>query len=264
MQKSTVNEGASTTFAKSIAEIVPPIPVESVKQSEKITTIISQNSTKPIPPSSSDKLAPVVTSPTKVEAKIDASKNGDLIDAPQKPLDTILDKEDDKKKQPNIDNDLGNDNEDSEDIFGNQSSAIPDVAGEKNEDEYDDDTLPEENREELKQAQQEVPDHGMPNEHEQQQNPTPKVLDVNFQEDPDSNFFAYLCGIMFLCVFLYILQQNRHKILALCLEGRRGSRRGRERSRGGSKAAYSKLDCNLEEAIMSKKSLNGKSMDIIY
>lgn len=94
--------------------------------------------------------------------------------------------------------------------------------------------------------------------------PQKKVEYVNFEEDPDSNFFTYLCALMFLCVLLYILHQNRHKLLALCLEGRRGSRRGRERSRGGSKAAYSKLDCNLEEAIMSKKSLSGKSMDIIY
>ncbi|CRL05270.1 CLUMA_CG018072, isoform A [Clunio marinus] len=86
---------------------------------------------------------------------------------------------------------------------------------------------------------------------------------VEFKEDPDSNFFTYLCGLMFLCVLLYILHQNRHKLMALCLEGRRG-RRSRDRSRSGSKAAYSKLDCNLEEAITSKKSLSGKSMDIIY
>lgn len=90
-----------------------------------------------------------------------------------------------------------------------------------------------------------------------------KIEHVNFEEDPDSNFFTYLCAVMFLCVLLYILHQNRHKILALLLEGRRG-RRGRERTRNGSKAAYSKLDCNLEEAITSKKSLNGKSMDVIY
>jgi hypothetical protein len=86
---------------------------------------------------------------------------------------------------------------------------------------------------------------------------------VKFEENPDSNFFAILCSVMFLCVFLYILHQNRQKLLALCLEGRRGSRRS-SRSRGGSKAAYSKLDCNLEEAITSTKSMSGKSMDIIY
>lgn len=95
--------------------------------------------------------------------------------------------------------------------------------------------------------------------------PHKKVEIVDFEEDPDSNFFTYLCALMFLCVLLYILHQNRQKILALFLEGRRGNRRGsRDRSRSGSKAAYSKLDCNLEEAIMSKsKSLSGKSM-IIY
>lgn len=92
----------------------------------------------------------------------------------------------------------------------------------------------------------------------------PKVQ-VPFQEDPDSNFFTYICIIMFLSILLYILYHNRQKILALVLEGRRGSRRTRDRSsRSGSKAAYSKLDCNLEEAITSKKSLNSKSMDIIY
>jgi hypothetical protein len=90
-----------------------------------------------------------------------------------------------------------------------------------------------------------------------------KVLD-EFEDNPDSNFFTYLCIVMFLSILFYILYHNRHKILALLLEGRRGSRRPRERSRGGSKAAYSKLDCNLEEAITSKKSLSGKSMDIIY
>lgn len=94
--------------------------------------------------------------------------------------------------------------------------------------------------------------------------PHKKIEIVDFEEDPDSNFFTYLCILMFLCVLLYILHQNRHKLLALCLEGRRGNRRGRERSRGGSKAAYSKLDCNLEEAIMSNKSLSGKGMDVIY
>lgn len=97
--------------------------------------------------------------------------------------------------------------------------------------------------------------------------PQTKIVPDEFVQDPDSNFFTYLCILMFLCVFLYILHQNRQKILALFLEGRRGGRRSRERSRGGSKAAYSKLgelDSNLEEAIMSKKSLNGKSMDIIY
>lgn len=90
-----------------------------------------------------------------------------------------------------------------------------------------------------------------------------KVLG-EFEDNPDSNFFTYLCIVMFLSISLYILYHNRHKLLALCIEGRRGSRRPRERSRGGSKAAYSKLDCNLEEAITSKKSLSGKTLDIIY
>lgn len=91
-----------------------------------------------------------------------------------------------------------------------------------------------------------------------------RVESVVFEENADSNFFSYLCAVMFISILLYILYHNRHKIMALLLEGRRGSRRQRERSRGGSKAAYSKLDCNLEEAITSKKSLSGKTMDIIY
>jgi len=91
-----------------------------------------------------------------------------------------------------------------------------------------------------------------------------RVQSAPFEEDPDSNFFTYLCIIMFLTIVLYILYHNRHKILALLLEGRQGRNSRRARSRGGSKAAYSKLDCNLEEAITSKKSLSGKSMDIIY
>lgn len=91
-----------------------------------------------------------------------------------------------------------------------------------------------------------------------------RVQSAPFEEDPDSNFFTYLCIIMFLTIVLYILYHNKQKILALLLEGRQGRNSRRPRSRGGSKAAYSKLDCNLEEAITSKKSLSGKSMDIIY
>lgn len=102
-----------------------------------------------------------------------------------------------------------------------------------------------------------------PHESEQSRVKVEKIYD-EFEDNPDSNFFTYLCIVMFLSILLYILYHNRHKILALFLEGRRGSRRPRERARGGSKAAYSKLDCNLEEAITSKKSLGGKTMDIIY
>jgi len=110
------------------------------------------------------------------------------------------------------------------------------------------------------QTKQEVPVE------EEEEKEKDKIEIVNFEEEPDSYFFTYLCILMFLCILLYVLFHNKQKLLALLVEGRRGSRRNRERSRGGSKAAYSKLDCNLEEAIMSKKSLSGKSttMDIIY
>lgn len=237
------NETITSTpsiFVKNVADILPATAIEKKNETAKI--VVNETQTK---------LASVVVPTTKVAV----SQISEAV-VPQNPIDTILDK--------NNDEIINNDNEESKDVFDEEKSSV----NPKNEEEYnedDDDGIPEEKmNEQVKQAQDgvQIVEHDSPSD----ETPTRKVIDkdVQFQEDPDSNFFAYLCGIMFLCIFLYVLQQNRHKILALCLEGRRGSRRGRERSRGGSKAAYSKLDCNLEEAIMSKKSLNGKSMDIIY
>lgn len=150
--------------------------------------------------------------------------------------------------------------DDTQDVFNNPSET-PGEFGNPDADEDEDDYT------DVLSKNNQIPEYKMPNgpdgtPQDEVSRKTVKVVD--FEGDPDSNFFTYLCGLMFLCVLLYILHQNRQKILALFLEGRRGSRRGRERSRGGSKAAYSKLDCNLEEAITSKKSLSGKSMDIIY
>ncbi len=135
-------------------------------------------------------------------------------------------------------------------------------------DEDEDDYPPEiarDNNKNMENKLNQIPNASVDIRENENEQPRDQVQIIGeFEENPDSNFFAYLCIVMFLSILLYILYHNRHKLLALLLEGRRGSRRQRERSRGGSKAAYSKLDCNLEEAITSKKSLSGKSMDIIY
>lgn len=195
----------------------------------------------------------------KNEKTSDDTNNKDEV----KKIDISNGKEDEtsKKTQENVDQNV---NDDGDNIFDTDASPSEVLQEDKDPDAYNEDEdgmIGDNNRNTgLKQPQTN-------NEEEVESSNDrngPKIVDVSFQEDPDSNFFMYLCGVMFLCVFLYVLQQNRNKLLALCLEGRRGNRRNRERSRGGSKAVYSKLDCNLEEAIMSKKSLNGKSMDIIY
>ena len=93
----------------------------------------------------------------------------------------------------------------------------------------------------------------------------PKIVADNFEEEPESNFFTYLLMICFFVVGLYVMYHNKQKFLALMLEGRRGPRKGRDRGNRRSDAAYSKLlDSTLEEAITSKKSLNGKTTEIIY
>lgn len=93
----------------------------------------------------------------------------------------------------------------------------------------------------------------------------PKIVADNFEEEPESNFFTYLLMVCFFVVGLYVMYHNKQKFLALMLEGRRGPRKGRDRSSRRSDAAYSKLlDSTLEEAITSKKSLNGKTTEIIY
>ncbi|CAO1433755.1 unnamed protein product [Diamesa tonsa] len=93
----------------------------------------------------------------------------------------------------------------------------------------------------------------------------PKIVADNFEEEPESNFFTYLLMVCFFVVGLYVMYHNKQKFLALMLEGRRGPRKGRDRGNRRSDAAYSKLlDSTLEEAITSKKSLNGKTTEIIY
>lgn len=93
----------------------------------------------------------------------------------------------------------------------------------------------------------------------------PKIVADNFEEEPESNFFTYLLMVCFFVVGLYVMYHNKQKFLALMLEGRRGPKKGRDRGNRRSDAAYSKLlDSTLEEAITSKKSLNGKTTEIIY
>lgn len=202
----------------------------------------AQNQTKPIATPAATtvevKLKTETTKATKVDEELNIEGqdiNGGLFDDPSE----TPGKDADKDVEPNGDPDLADSYDDDEDLMARDNNNIPEAK------------FP--------------PDGNAPLEPVEDDPPVKKIEVVAFEEDPDSNFFTYLCAMMFTCILLYVMFQSRHKILALFLEGRRGNRRGsRDRSRGGSKAAYSKLDCNLEEAIMSKKSLSGKSMDVIY
>lgn len=99
-----------------------------------------------------------------------------------------------------------------------------------------------------------------------------EMIDDPFYEETDSNFFAYFLFLMAVCVLGYVAYHNKKKVLALLLEGRRGSTgrgggatSGSRRSRGGSRkhtAAYQKLDSNLEEAITSTG--QSRTSQIIY
>lgn len=92
------------------------------------------------------------------------------------------------------------------------------------------------------------------------ENPKEEISDPFFAEG-DSNFFTYFMLLMLLCIIMYVGYHNKSKVLALVLEGRRGSN-----SRGGGRrkhtAAYRKLDSNLEEAITSGAS--SRASQIIY
>lgn len=88
------------------------------------------------------------------------------------------------------------------------------------------------------------------------------VLEDQYANSVDSNFFAYFMFLMFVCVVCYVGYHNKSKVLALVLEGRRtsGGRNGIGRRKHT--AAYRKLDTNLEEAISSNSS--GRTTQIIY
>lgn len=83
-----------------------------------------------------------------------------------------------------------------------------------------------------------------------------------FFSNGDSNFFTYFMLLMLLCIIMYVGYHNKSKILALVLEGRRGSGSGRGGGRRKHTAAYRKLDSNLEEAITSGAS--SRASQIIY
>uniref|UniRef100_A0A1B6FGV1 Uncharacterized protein n=1 Tax=Cuerna arida TaxID=1464854 RepID=A0A1B6FGV1_9HEMI len=68
-----------------------------------------------------------------------------------------------------------------------------------------------------------------------------------FVEAEDSNFFPYFLCVAVLTIMAYLVFHNKKKLVALAIEGRktRGSRRRPNCSN------YSKLDCSLEEAMVS-------------
>uniref|UniRef100_A0A1B6HQ14 Uncharacterized protein n=1 Tax=Homalodisca liturata TaxID=320908 RepID=A0A1B6HQ14_9HEMI len=68
-----------------------------------------------------------------------------------------------------------------------------------------------------------------------------------FVEAEDSNFFLYFLCVAVLTIMTYLVFHNKKKLVALAIEGRktRGSRRRPNCSN------YSKLDCSLEEAMVS-------------
>lgn len=97
-----------------------------------------------------------------------------------------------------------------------------------------------------------------------------EVIDDPFYEEGDSNFFAYFMLFMAICVLGYVGYHNKSKVLALLLEGRRGSSSGRGGGAGLSRrrssrkhtAQYQKLDTNLEEAISSTG--QSRTSQVIY
>ncbi|KAK4300951.1 hypothetical protein Pmani_026878 [Petrolisthes manimaculis] len=79
-----------------------------------------------------------------------------------------------------------------------------------------------------------------------------------FSDDEDSHFFAYFLTIMVTAIIFYLVFHNKQRIIALIIEGRAPSSRGR---RNSSRAKYHKLDNNLEEAMSVTK---GNKYDRIY
>lgn len=261
MPLKTDNETSALKASEAVTkEQTSPDLNEQSTQDEKPPPI----ETKPVVPVSAAAIASVTEAAKKPEiTKVDA-ENTEKDKAAEDPNTIDLQKSDDPMDNPDENDPFGmaDVSETPEKDDGKNIEQVYQEDGEDGDD-YGDDAMVRNNNH--------IPEVKIPQDPVKQVEPIvedgvqhKKIEYVEFEEDPDSNFFTYLCVLMFLCVLLYILYQNRHKILALFLEGRRGGRRSRERSKGGSKAAYSKLDCNLEEAIMSKKSLSGKSMDIIY
>lgn len=269
------NIGSVATESKVSAESV-------AMQQEQTSPVVSEEKTKAQNASDVERKPIAQTSPATTALKVPNTPKATTKTTTVKAEDTKAEDEDgkiDNQLKPDIDEDVNLDSGDKlpfdeseatempeKDLDTKTDLEYPNNAIDDDDDEYGGDMMARDNN----RAPEVNPKLPMApvaeNDAESQRlqgDPQTKIEHVAFEEDPDSNFFAYLCSVMFLCVFLYILHQNRQKLLALCLEGRRGNRRS-SRSRGGSKAAYSKLDCNLEEAITSTKSMSGKSMDIIY
>lgn len=86
--------------------------------------------------------------------------------------------------------------------------------------------------------------------------------------EDDSYFFTYFMMLCVVFIFAYVGYHNKQKIIAIVVEGRRGSSGGGRggRSRGGRRpnsANYQKLDSNLEEAV-SSNTPSKNSSKVIY
>lgn len=86
--------------------------------------------------------------------------------------------------------------------------------------------------------------------------------------EDDSYFFTYFMMLCVVFIFAYVGYHNKQKIIAIVVEGRRGSSGGGRggRSRGGRRpnsANYHKLDSNLEEAV-SSNTPNKNTSKVIY
>lgn len=69
-----------------------------------------------------------------------------------------------------------------------------------------------------------------------------------FVEAEESHFFTYFISMAVLSIIMYLVFHNKKKLVALAVEGRRTRSTTRRRP---NTASYSKLDCNLEEAMVS-------------
>lgn len=79
--------------------------------------------------------------------------------------------------------------------------------------------------------------------------------------DDESHFFTYFTVLSMICIIAYTGYYNKHKLLAIVLEGRR-SRNSRDRRPRPPTANYRKLDCTLEEAVTSQ--CNANVTHVIY
>lgn len=73
------------------------------------------------------------------------------------------------------------------------------------------------------------------------------LIEDHFIEAEDSHFFTYFLCMAVLTIMAYLAFHNKKKLIALAVEGRR-TKGGRRRPNS---SHYSKLDCSLEEALVS-------------